>query len=333
MTSPKEDLATGQTKSIKGNFYSQNFEDIYIWRCFGHQPNGVYVDVGAEQPIVNSVTYKLYLHGWRGINIEPQPQYFNEFEQIRPDDTNLNLAIGLQDAPPLPFYSSNSAVGLAGFGATVHDLLLELGYLPKRIDVRIQSLDQVCENNSVNEIDLLKIDVEGHELQVLKSFAFSRVRPRLVVIEVTKPNTTELRDDNHAIGSLLAGHDYTKVFFDGLNEWWLERHSLELQKHFQIPVNCLDGITPIALVQHQQMAQAALEETTAIRMESAQLVAEADRLRTNAECRQLEAEERVLQVENIVEALRSSTSWKVTKPLRRVSRWWIEQRKRLASFI
>ena len=328
MTSPQHGLATDQSETIQGNFYSQNFEDIYIWRCFANQAMGFYVDVGAEQPIINSVTYKLYLHGWRGINIEPQPQYFNQFNQIRPDDTNLNLAIGLQDAPPLPFYSCNSAVGLAGFGEVVHDHLVELGYLPQRIDVCIQSLDQVCEDNSVHEIDLLKIDVEGHELQVLKSFTFSRLRPRLVVIEVTRPNTTELREDNHAIGSLLANHDYTKVFFDGLNEWWLERQSLELRQHFQIPVNCLDGITPIALVQHQQMARAALEEVTAIRMESAQLVAQADRLRATAESCQLEAEERALQAENVIKALRSSASWKVTRPLRGASRWFIEQRKR-----
>ena len=51
--------------------YAQNFEDVILWRAFKNLQNGFYVDVGANDPINDSVTQAFYEKGWRGINIEP----------------------------------------------------------------------------------------------------------------------------------------------------------------------------------------------------------------------------------------------------------------------
>ena len=57
-------------------------------------PRGFYIDVGANHPRIDSVTLAFYERGWRGINIEPLPHLHRELEQERPEDLNLNLAIG-----------------------------------------------------------------------------------------------------------------------------------------------------------------------------------------------------------------------------------------------
>ena len=61
----------------KGNIllsYSQQAEDLSIQRYFGEEKmNGFFVDVGAFDPIKYSNTYLFYKKGWRGINIEPNP--------------------------------------------------------------------------------------------------------------------------------------------------------------------------------------------------------------------------------------------------------------------
>jgi hypothetical protein len=56
--------------------YAQNHEDVLLERCFRNQVEGFYIDVGAWDPVIDSVTQWFYLRGWRGINVEPTLQYF-----------------------------------------------------------------------------------------------------------------------------------------------------------------------------------------------------------------------------------------------------------------
>lgn len=58
--------------------YSQNFEDIILWRALKNIENGFYIDVGANDPVVHSVTKLFYENGWRGINCEPVEYWFKE---------------------------------------------------------------------------------------------------------------------------------------------------------------------------------------------------------------------------------------------------------------
>ena len=51
--------------------YAQNFEDVMLWRALQHVGAGYYVDIGANDPVVDSVTRWFYEQGWSGLNIEP----------------------------------------------------------------------------------------------------------------------------------------------------------------------------------------------------------------------------------------------------------------------
>ena len=51
--------------------YSQNYEDIYLWRLLQDVHHGFYIDVGAFDHQKDSVTKLFYDRGWSGINIEP----------------------------------------------------------------------------------------------------------------------------------------------------------------------------------------------------------------------------------------------------------------------
>src|SRR5664279_1896466 len=51
--------------------YAQNGEDVVLFRALGAVEGGRYVDVGANDPIFESVTYAFYLRGWSGITIDP----------------------------------------------------------------------------------------------------------------------------------------------------------------------------------------------------------------------------------------------------------------------
>ena len=81
---------------IFSNFtsYSQHLEDLFLFSIFHDVKNGFYIDVGAHDPNVISVTKAFYLKGWYGINIEPIPNLFKALQIERRRDINLNFGIG-----------------------------------------------------------------------------------------------------------------------------------------------------------------------------------------------------------------------------------------------
>jgi hypothetical protein len=66
--------------------YAQNREDVLLARVFAGQESGFYVDIGAGHPWVDSVTCHFYLHGWKGLNVEPRPGMANLLRKWRPLD-------------------------------------------------------------------------------------------------------------------------------------------------------------------------------------------------------------------------------------------------------
>lgn len=73
--------------------YAQNAEDVVLERAFKGRSSGLYIDVGAADPNVHSVTRHFYDKGWRGINIDPLPMWHQELEAARPRDVNLLMGI------------------------------------------------------------------------------------------------------------------------------------------------------------------------------------------------------------------------------------------------
>ena len=77
--------------------YAQNFEDVMLWRALKHVENGFYIDIGAQHPVVDSVSLAFYEHGWRGVHVEPTQQYSILLRAARPDESVLQVAIGNQN--------------------------------------------------------------------------------------------------------------------------------------------------------------------------------------------------------------------------------------------
>jgi hypothetical protein len=82
--------------------------------------------------------------------------------------------------------------------------------------------DSIIKNHNIDKIDLVKIDVEGAELMVMKSIskeAFSRIKQ--IVIEVH-----DIDDRTNVLTSMLREH--------GFNVKKSERESLETQNLFRL---------------------------------------------------------------------------------------------------
>ena len=63
--------------------YAQTEEDIVLDALLGHKVSGFYVDVGCNDPVKMSNTYRFYLRGWRGIAIDANAEFARAFDHKR----------------------------------------------------------------------------------------------------------------------------------------------------------------------------------------------------------------------------------------------------------
>ena len=218
--------------------YSQNAEDVLLWRALGHVANGFYIDVGANDPVEHSVTKAFYERGWSGISIEPLPAFHREFEQQRARDINLAIAAGAEDGE-LTLYDTPDVRGWASPDQNVADMHRAEGHRIAELTVPVRTLASVCAEHVEGDIHFLKIDVEGFEGEVLRGMDFTRWRPWVLVIEATLPNS---RETNHqSWEGMVVGQGYRFVWFDGLNRWYVADEHPELTQHFGIQPNVFDA--------------------------------------------------------------------------------------------
>ena len=106
--------------------YAQNFEDVMLNRVFADQTTGFYIDVGAMDPVLDSVTKTFYDRGWTGINIEPDARSFASVAAARERDINLNVAVG--DKPEVRSFYNFDTEGISTFHEMSRDSFVERGY-------------------------------------------------------------------------------------------------------------------------------------------------------------------------------------------------------------
>ncbi|MGH6856535.1 MAG: FkbM family methyltransferase [Methylocella sp.] len=226
--------------------YAQNFEDVMIARLFDAGYRGFYVDIGAARPDLHSVTRHFYDQGWSGINVEPTFRFYPLLCEARPKDINLPCAVGnnpgLATFYEIPKFAENSTLE-----RPVADRLAATELATTRHEVEVVRLVDLCDLHvKERTIDFMKIDVEGGELGVLQSADWERFRPRLLIVEATVVNSKE---ENWQIWEpILTAANYHKVWFDGLNNFYLREEDLELRHAFRLPPNIHDGFETAELV-------------------------------------------------------------------------------------
>jgi FkbM family methyltransferase len=229
---------------------AQNAEDVRLWRVLAERPGGFYVDVGAGDPVVDSVTRLFYEHGWSGVNIEPGPSY-PALARARPRDINLNLAIG--DEPgPRELWITRPDPALTSFAEP--DPAAVPGMQAERQVVEVARLDDVLSAHARGRaIDFLKIDTEGAEREILASFDPRAIRPTVVVVEAISPSTREPTHDRWE--HLLRDADYVPAAFDGVNRFYVPVEHEDLVPALAYPISALDRYESHGLVALRAVAR------------------------------------------------------------------------------
>ena len=223
--------------------YAQNGEDVVLARAFDPDHTGFYIDIGASDPVVDSVTKHFYDRGWNGINVEPASLVASELRTARPRDLTLELAIGSQSGKQLFYELPREMTGCSTFSESLAERYRGEGYEVIAHEVSLKTLAQLCEEHTAGRsIDFLKVDVEGAEAEVLAGADFSRFRPRIVLVEATLPGTSVATYDTWEGLLLRAGYEF--VLFDGLNRFYVREEDRALAAPLSAPANVLDDYLP-----------------------------------------------------------------------------------------
>ncbi len=217
--------------------YAQNFEDVMLWRALGHVDNGFYIDIGAQDPINDSVSKAFYEHGWRGIHVEATPYYAELLRQDRPDEEVLEFAVS-DTQGEMVFYEILNT-GLSTGDLEIAQSHQKRGYPINEITVSCLALSEILDKAGEREIHWLKIDVECMELSVLNSWGECKKRPWIVVVESTLPITQI--EAHQQWEYLLQERGYNPIYFDGLSRFYISEHHFELADAFHIGPNVFDN--------------------------------------------------------------------------------------------
>ncbi|EIE97091.1 FkbM family methyltransferase [Saccharomonospora glauca] len=217
--------------------YAQNAEDVVLARLFRTQSEGRYVDVGAGDPVEDSVTKHFYEKGWSGINIEPVPELADRLRKARPRDVTLQLALGATKGK-----ATLHVVPDAWGRATLDERLAQRYRERERwrvedVETEITTLAAVLDEHP-GDVDFLKVDVEGAEREVFEGADWTRHRPRVLLVEATEPGSPTPAHEQWEPILLDAG--YRCALFDGLNRFYAQADDEEALACLSVPANVFD---------------------------------------------------------------------------------------------
>jgi len=194
-------------------FYSQFGEDQLLSQIFSGSA-GVCVEVGAHNGVDLSNSYYFEQLGWQCILVEPNPALCSIIRQSR---TAILFECAASER-------SGDAVLHLAEGADVYSTLEDHGIPINRIRngggrirdliVPTRTLDDMLDETGTQRVDFVSIDVEGHEMSVLRGFSLERWRPRVVLVE----DGSDLADV--AVRSFMHEHGYMRFYRTDCNDWY-----------------------------------------------------------------------------------------------------------------
>ena len=207
------------------NIYIRNFkfffrtsqfgEDKKIIKLFDKNKKGTYVDVGCFHPTRQNNTYLMYKLGWGGVNIDLNPLTIELFKVARPNDINICAAVSNSNEVKNLFFDHD--LSSLNTISKNHTLYIEKAFGTKDLKkkkIKTTTLSNLRKKEKISKIDFMNIDIEGHELEVLKTFNFKHFDIRVICIEIVNYDyySKSIKINKNEIFKLLKKNNYTLKF-------------------------------------------------------------------------------------------------------------------------
>ena len=194
--------------------YSMLGEDLVVKNFFKKKTNGNYVDVGCYHPIDGNNTHLLFKNGWNGINIDLNKISIDLFNIARKNDENFRVAVS-NKSKKIKFYYRKKINMLNTINKKFANNSFKKGYSIDYIQAR--TLSSILKESKLKnkKIDFLNIDIEGNEINALKTLDFKIYRPKLICVEIHNFTSNRLKKGNfkdHSIYKFLKQKGYKHIW-------------------------------------------------------------------------------------------------------------------------
>jgi len=202
--------------------HAQFGEDRILDALFADRTTGYCAEVGAYDGRTGSATLHFENTGWQCLLVEPNPDCI---EQIRANRSCVVEHCAASSAEgETTFFLADNVEQMSTVEADPDHLrwIAEVGGSIREITVRTARLDDLLDAAGFPELQFLTIDVEGHELEVLRGLSLERFTPRVVILE------ENLGRGESDVARHMAARGYVNFKRTGVNDWYAREDDAEL---------------------------------------------------------------------------------------------------------
>jgi FkbM family methyltransferase len=187
-------------------------------RLLNNIENGVILDVGAHIGDTTEM-YRNYFPGYKIFCFEPFSESCDYLKKRFINDSNIKIvetALGSKDETKTLYVSNFS-----NLNSLQRPNERSWGFADKKsVDVETTTLDQFCHNNDIKQIDILKLDVQGSELDVLmgSKTLLKKGSISLVYVEWQVVPLYENHHKYYKIAEFLTEYEYEFFNLYNINE-------------------------------------------------------------------------------------------------------------------
>lgn len=199
--------------------------------------NCSYLDLGANRPVEGSNTHFFYTQGAKGVLVEANPELIPALQSERPDDIVLNRCVDVEDGKSMEFIVMTDD----GLSSPDERTVAEIQKVNPDIKVKSREIVQSITANRIFEEYFPKspiicsIDIEGKDLEIIKSIDFSKYRPLLIVSEMIEySNEIAIDSKRRDIQEFMISVDYKEYAFTGINSIFIDAKALKEKWGYQI---------------------------------------------------------------------------------------------------
>ncbi|HEX4751163.1 MAG TPA: FkbM family methyltransferase [Bryobacteraceae bacterium] len=212
--------------------FSQHGEQEIILDFFSRLPQGFNkycVDAGAYDGFVGSNSRALFLSGWRGVVIEPNPRAFARLRELYADRTDIAfvqkaLSGSRREGVPMKFSVGPSGTAeqdkwMYAQPSTLHDSFATQyeqghGYVYETLTVSTDTLTNILRQvGAPKDIGFLSIDCEGEDLNIIRELDFENFCPLLICIEADDQSRYLYAEILEPRGYTVHAHTVGNTFF------------------------------------------------------------------------------------------------------------------------
>lgn len=200
-------------------YYSQSGQDFFVDFIFGSKSEGVFLDIGGNDPVSINNTYWFEEKGWTGLAFEPLAEKNKLWAEKRKTPC-LEIALGQEEKKVIFAKTAKDYLSKKYEGDFIKNAKTDSSesQIVETFEVQQRRLSDVLDEYDMHEIDYISLDVEGAEMEVLQGIDWEKTLIKVLSIEAADDNKS-----NNAIRKYMISKGFMLLARLTFDDIWVNR--------------------------------------------------------------------------------------------------------------